>query len=172
MEHQEAPPGWKVWIARYIPHRWPGRWLHFTVPILEGSDVSGDPADRLKPVNTQSTTFIIGEVTVHTLSSASQPIVDRWQWPAESRLNWLAARISPARESMLAWPPESLRDDEADLVANGFSRMIDAASRSVTGLRLFKRRLLRTVRAGGYVTAWAAGRTPGGLDKLPQTGRY
>lgn len=137
MAHQEAPPGWRVWIARYVPHRWPGRWLHFTVPILEGSDVSGDPDNRLRPVNTQSTTFVIGELTVHSLSSASQPIVDRWQWPPDSRLNWLAPRISPLRESMLAWPPDSLRDDEADLMANGFSRMIDAASRSVTGHRLF-----------------------------------
>jgi len=38
---------------------------------------------------------------------------------------------------MLAWPPDSLRDDETDLMANGFSRMIDAASRSMIGRRLF-----------------------------------
>lgn len=39
---------------------------------------------------------------------------------------------------MLAWPPDSLRDDEADLMANGSSQNIDAASRSVTGRRLPK----------------------------------
>ena len=80
---------------------------------------------------------MIGQLTVHTLSSASQPIVDRWEWPLESRLHRLVARISPPRESVLAWPPESLRDEDADWLANGFSRMIDAASRSMTGRRLF-----------------------------------
>jgi hypothetical protein len=137
MAHREAPPGWKVWIARYVPHRWRGRWLHFTVPILEGYDVTGDPADRLKPVNTQSTTFVIGQLVVHTLSSASQSIVDGWEWPMTSRLHRLTARISPPRESVLAWPSESLRDDDADWLANAFSRMIDAANRSMTGRRLF-----------------------------------
>jgi hypothetical protein len=136
-EHQATPPGWKIWIGRYVRHRWPGRWLHFTVPILAGKDVTGDPNDRLRPVNTQSTTFVIGQLIVNTLSSGDQQIVDNWEWPLTMRLHRLTARIAPPRESVLAWPPDSLRDDDADWLANAFSRMIDEASRSMSGRRLF-----------------------------------
>src|SRR6266478_112392 len=31
------PPleGWRIWITRYQRHKWPGRWVHLVVPILE-----------------------------------------------------------------------------------------------------------------------------------------
>lgn len=132
------PPNWRIWIARYRRHKWKGEWIHFTVPILGPEDVPGlKPGDTARP-NTQTTTFVIGELYVHVMSSSGHPdLTAKWVWPAFSRLSRLLIQVWPAKESFIAWPPDSLTDRDADTVPTLFSNVVDAASRSLLGRRIF-----------------------------------
>jgi hypothetical protein len=135
-----APPPerWRIWIARYQRHKWPGRWVHLVVPILEGREIPELPLDDYPSPNTQTTTFAIGELYIQVMSTSGNPrIVDRWNWPFASRPARLLTQIWPPRESFIAWPTESLTDSDADFVATAFDHVIDAASRSLTGRRIF-----------------------------------
>jgi hypothetical protein len=135
-----SPPkqNWRVWIARYQRYRWVSQWFHFTVPILEAEEIPkpGDP-DYRSP-NTQTTTFVIGELYVHVMSTFGRSeIVDRWVWPIGSRPATLLAQIWPRRESVITWPTDSLTNGDADFIASAFGRVIDVASRGVLGRRIF-----------------------------------
>jgi len=137
-QQSEIPPNWRIWIARYRRYKWKGEWIHLTVPILGPEDVPGiQPGDSAKP-NTQTTTFVIGELYVHVMSSSGHPdLTAKWNWPAFSRLTRLLIQIWPPKESFIAWPPESLTDHDADTIPTLFSNVIDAASRSLLGRRIF-----------------------------------
>jgi hypothetical protein len=135
-----TPPseGWRIWIATYQRYKWPGRWVHLVVPVLEAKDVPSSALADYPPPNTQTTTFVIGELYVHVMSTSGNPdIVSRWVWPAASRPGRLLIQIWPARESIVAWPSESLTDGDADFIATAYDRVIDAASRSILGRRIF-----------------------------------
>jgi hypothetical protein len=133
------PAHWKVWLGHYHRHRWQGRWAHFVVPILDAKHVLRTEEDRRAPPNTQATTFVIGNLYVHTMSTSGDPnFIAGWDWggPAARLANRLA-QIVPLKETAVVWPPPSLIDLEADAVANGLSWVIDNASRRAFGNRLF-----------------------------------
>jgi hypothetical protein len=125
------PPNWRIWVARYQRYKWKGQWIHFTLPIFGSEDSSSlQPGDPAAP-NTQTTTFVVGELYVHVMSSTGYPdLPAKWIWPT-SRL------ARPARENFIAWPPESLTDGDADTIPTLFSNVIDKASCSLLGRRLF-----------------------------------
>ncbi len=139
MANGTAPPGWKIWIGRYQRHKWVGRWIHMTLPILEGKEIPA-PEDK-KPLlpNSQITTFTVGQLYVHVMSSTIPNMFDgwRWGWGPAPQAGRLLAQIHPPKESMIVWPPTSLTDASADGIAAGFERYIDAISRSMTGRRIF-----------------------------------
>jgi hypothetical protein len=128
-DHHSPPDNWRIWIGYYPTKQ--GVWHHFVVPILSGKDVANAPDNRLAPPNTQSTTFIVGNLCVYVLSSTGDPaIVSRWNWPMGSRLAIHLPQIFPPKESIIVWPPQSLTQFEVELVSTAFERVIDAASRS------------------------------------------
>jgi hypothetical protein len=131
-----VPDSWRIWISRYVRHRWVGRWVHLAVPILDGKDIIAQKGAPLP--NMQTTTFVIGQLYVHVMSCPSFPkLIDNWAWPFGSRLARLQAQLWPPKESLIAWPPDSITDGDADIIPLLFNRMIDAASRSMLGRRLF-----------------------------------
>jgi hypothetical protein len=135
-----TPPseGWRIWVARYQRYKWIGRWYHSVMPILKSADIPESAIDDYPSPNTQTTTFAVGELYIHVMSTCSEPtIVNQWIWPIASRPGRLLTQIWPPRESIIAWPPESLTDGDADFIATAFDRIIDAASRSMLGRRLF-----------------------------------
>lgn len=128
-DHRSPPNNWRIWIGYYPAKK--GMWHHFVVPILGGRDVANAADNRLAPPNTQSTTFIVGNLCVSVLSSTGDPdIVSRWNWPMGSRLAIHLPQIFPPKESFIVWPPQSLMQAEIDLVTAAFESVIDAASRS------------------------------------------
>jgi hypothetical protein len=132
------PTGWRIWIARYRRNRWKGEWVHLAVPILDAENSVGLKAGDHAPPNTQTTTFVIGELYVHVMSSSQHPdLTAKWLWPAFSRLSRLLIQIWPPKESFIAWPPESLTDRDADTIPTLFANVIDASSRSLFGRRIF-----------------------------------
>jgi hypothetical protein len=78
-DHGTPPAHWKVWLGHYQRHRWQGRWQHFVVPILDAKHVLRTEEDRRAPPNTQATTFVIGNLYVHTMSTSGDPnIIAGW----------------------------------------------------------------------------------------------
>jgi hypothetical protein len=135
-----VPPstGWRIWIARYRRNKWVPQWIHFTFPILGAQDTKGmNPGDFAYP-NTQATTFVIGELLVHALSSTGYPELSaRWVWPPRTRVSTLLTQIWPPRESFIAWPPAALTDRDADFVPAALRHVIDGASRTMMGRQIF-----------------------------------
>ena len=130
-----APPGWRIWLARYRRHKWPAQWAHFTLPILEAKDVPA-PGTGFVPPNTQVTTFVVGELYVHVMSSVDLENINGWA----TRLSFSERRlvcIHPAKESFIVWPAPSLTDKDADNIASAFHRYVEGISRSLSGRRLF-----------------------------------
>jgi len=63
------PPldSWKIWIGDYRKQK--GVWDHYVVPILGAKDSSDLTAGSFAQPNTQSTTFVVGNLFVHAISS-------------------------------------------------------------------------------------------------------
>jgi hypothetical protein len=130
-----APPGWRIWLAHYRRHKWPAQWVHLTLPILEGKDTPAPDAGYVLP-NTQVTTFVVGELYVHVMSSVDPENINGWAM----RLSYSERRlvcIHPAKESLIVWPPRTLTDRDADNIASAFHRYVEGIGRSLLGRRLF-----------------------------------
>jgi hypothetical protein len=89
--------------------------------------------------NTQATTFTVGQLYVHAMSSAYPKTIEKWYWglgpaPLTGRL---LAPIHPRKESLIGWPPTALNDRSAEDIAAAFHRYTDAISTSIVGRRLF-----------------------------------
>jgi len=131
-----APPNWRIWIGRYQRHKWVGQWVHIALPVLESKDIPNDGTPTLP--NTQVTTFVVGQLYIHVMSCLYPEIVTQWTWgwgPAPE-VGRLLVQISPLKESLIAWPPASLTDQSADLIASAFDRYITLLDRSILGLKL------------------------------------
>jgi hypothetical protein len=137
MKNRIPPDNWRVWIGRFQRHKWKGQWIHVNAPILGATDAPDlKPGDLAQP-NTQATTFVVGELYVHVMSSTGYPeLVQRWSWPFLSRLSRLLIQIWPSKESFVAWPTESMTDKDADTVPTILHKTIERAARSITGRRI------------------------------------
>jgi hypothetical protein len=132
-----VPDNWRIWIARFQRYKWKPQWIHLTLPILGSEDSAGLKPGDTAPANTQATSFVIGELYVHVLSSTGYPgLVGKWAWPPFSRLSRLLVQVWPLKESFIAWPTDSLRDRDADSIPTILINVIDGASRSLFGRRL------------------------------------
>ena len=133
------PSHWKVWLGHYQRYRWQGLLSHFVVPNLDAKHILRTEEDRRAPPNTQTTTFVIGNLYAHTMSTSGDPsLIAGWDWGGSStRLANRLVQIVPSKQSAVVWPPPSLTDFEAQIVAYAFDLVVDAASRSAFGNRLF-----------------------------------
>lgn len=110
-----APDTWKIWIGNYRRGKWVGYWVHHALAIDEDY-VSYSSEGSIARGNTQTTTFIVGQLYIHAFSSSSMPSLS-------SRFNLgplgiqKLAQIWPIRESALVWPPTVMNDLDADGMA-------------------------------------------------------
>jgi hypothetical protein len=80
MQNRTAPPGWRIWIGNYRRKNWIPRWVHFTFPMLEAHEMPAQN-DPIPPYpNTQATTFTVGQLYVHAMSSAYPKTIEKWYW--------------------------------------------------------------------------------------------
>ncbi|HWB50362.1 MAG TPA: hypothetical protein VG651_14725 [Stellaceae bacterium] len=136
MNNQTAPHGWHIWLARYQRHKWPAQWVHLTLPIMAAKDIPENASETYVLPNTQVTTFVVGSLFVHTMSSVEPENIAGWASMLPRRFP-LVVPILPQRESIVGWPPTSITDQTADMIASAFHRYVEGISRSLMGRRLF-----------------------------------
>jgi hypothetical protein len=131
------PSNWKIWIGRANGRM--GMWRHYIAPILAAKDTGKASSEGLARPNTQTTTFIIGYLLVHVMSSTGSPeTVTGWNWPLSTRIGLNLPRIFPTKESVIVWPSQPFTDAEVKLISDAFERVVEAAARSpFTGRRMF-----------------------------------
>jgi hypothetical protein len=117
------PPDWRIWIGRYQRHRLPEQWTHCSVPIYERGPVIAPSG--LPQCNTQTTTFMVGELFVHVLSGSFPHHVRDWDWRTWPRAPHLMAQIWPIKVSSVA-------DADACRIARAFFGWVDAIGRAAT----------------------------------------
>jgi hypothetical protein len=112
----EAPKSWKIWIGRYLRGKWKGYWVHHSVPILENVP-EPDDATPWSP-NTQTTTFVVGQLFIHAFSSVSPGLTDKWRFTGFQGITpAFLVQISPSEEGFIAWPTKDIPDAIADQIA-------------------------------------------------------
>ena len=111
--------GWRIWIGRYKRDRWSLHWTHHALTISSEKEVlQRTPGSGLPPFNTQSTTYVVGELYIHVMSSAYRKAVRLMKLvPPASDL--LYEIWPPGR--MAVWPPiRPLSDSEAHNISVSF----------------------------------------------------
>ncbi len=123
-DHGSPPDNWKIWIG----HR-PSRnsfWNHYIVP-LNAKNVLNLSNDSLALPDTQTTTFIIGNLFVHIFSSTGDPsIVSRWSWSPHPGLYLRLPQIFPLKDELIVWPPQGLTDFEVEMVSDAVEDVLTA----------------------------------------------
>ncbi len=122
-ENQKPPPHWRIWIASYKRDKWKTHWQH-NVLFLTEEDPSSIQQDRPPPPNAHLTTWVVGGVLTHCISSSLKGGIAP-KWTFGPKVGRLITRIWTPRESSISWPPSrALSDADADAVANGIYRVI------------------------------------------------
>jgi hypothetical protein len=132
LQNGTLPPDWRIWIGRYQRHRLPERWTHCSVPIYERQPVT--TPSGLPQCNTQTTTFMIGELLVHTMSAAFPNHARDWDWRTWPRGRQVLTQIWPIAETATVWPIQSvsLTDADAYSIARAFFGWVDMIGRAAT----------------------------------------
>jgi hypothetical protein len=115
---------WKVWIAPYRRDKWIGQWVHSSVPIYSAGDTAPVTDDGRPRPNAQNTTFVVGQVYVHTMSGPHPNFVHDWDWRGAESARDLLRQIYPTVYRRIAWPTTALTDDDAIKVATAFQNFI------------------------------------------------
>jgi hypothetical protein len=125
-KYRMPPLHWRIWIGRYQGTKWkPARYSHhgFKInfsPTLEHYLLSPKFEEQAQ-CNSQSSTFVIGDLFIHVISSVHHELVSRFQpnlqqlWPSpkEPFLHLIPQKI--------IWPSEIvINDDWADFIDSCF----------------------------------------------------
>jgi hypothetical protein len=117
METGKVPSDWKIWIAYYDRQEWPRMYVHNTLPVSDGRDSINHTDDGFPLPNTQATTFVIGKLYVHALSTAIRGGINRQRVQVPG-----VVQLWPFKQSPIGWPRRSLTDDEAAGIAMAYIR--------------------------------------------------
>lgn len=120
------PRDWRIWVARYVRGDWAGVYQHVTVNVVETDEEARAPGVPLP--NTQSTTFVAGELLCHAFSSSFRGAAATNHPPKPFVQIW------PIKQTPLVWPPQTLVDDAT---ADAVSTALQA-----TGARILEKRKL------------------------------
>ena len=112
---------WKIWIGDYDRQEWVPHKARFVLSITE--EETTETAHLVSPPsNTQVTTYTIGRLYVHCISSIWKAPVERFNFPTPGDGRFLR-QIWPILYSPIAWPPKlRLTDKDADRIASEFMR--------------------------------------------------
>jgi hypothetical protein len=119
MKNKEPPHGWNIWIGHYRGEKWKTAAIRKSAAL---EVVRGEPAisKTSNARNTQSVTFGIGELIVN-LVATSIPFLT-FEIPPD--FEPFTPQIWPFKESF-GWPIGNiLNDADANILSNGFSRML------------------------------------------------
>jgi hypothetical protein len=116
-KNQRPPPNWKIWIGHYERKNWPGHWVHNVLPISSKKNRIKRMDNGLPRPNTQTTTFVVGQLYIHAASSATD-IFEKWRLTTNGARQLV--QIWPLRRNIVGWPTQTLTDREADQIAGAF----------------------------------------------------
>jgi hypothetical protein len=123
-----APQGWRVWIGTYNRSAWVGQWVRTSAPIL---DVGDYPSTGMAPPNTQTTTFVIGRLYVHVMSSYFPEHTALWDWRPTPHARALLVEICPVKHMIVAWPRQAITDKDARQFSMSFFNAVSAIGRGI-----------------------------------------
>jgi hypothetical protein len=119
-----VPLNWAIWIGDFHRQNWKGHMVHNVMALSNAEHVPKVDEMGVARQNTQSSTFVVGRLYIHVVSSliASVPRNIRLNSPGATKLRriWYPA-LSP-----IQWPPTALDDTEADAIANEFFDRVKA----------------------------------------------
>jgi hypothetical protein len=122
-----APNDFRIWIGDYERKDWVPHWGHFSLRISEHEGAQGWTIhpDGTPRSNTQTTTFVVGRLFIHTYSCPFPEILhaDKVVRAIDSRL----IQIWPPRHSFLVWPAGGITDRDADRLAGAIFECLDEA---------------------------------------------
>jgi hypothetical protein len=113
---QRTPPSnWKIWIGDYHRSRWVPHWIHHRFSVT-GPDEPAPEKGAEGPRNTQTTSYVVGRLYVHAVSSAVSGGALNWQFQGRDRQ--VLRQIWPASTYSVVWPPPAMEDRDADRIAD------------------------------------------------------
>jgi hypothetical protein len=131
------PDTWRIWIGHFKRSKeFVTDWVHHPMSLTEETmgNSSNSPSS---PFNTQSTTFVIGEILIQVLSSSFAPVVSRWSFNSE--VERLLTQIWPVVHKQMTWPlPHLLQDEDAIYVSGAFFSFIEVLENADSGFNLDK----------------------------------
>lgn len=122
----QVPPraNWAVWIGDYDRREWVPQWARHVLEITKEETETASKTRRSH--NTQSTTFTVGRLYIHCISSIWPPVIRKFQFGAEDRK--FLHRIWPIKDAVIAWPPRhTLGDRDADRITSSFFRLVSSS---------------------------------------------
>jgi hypothetical protein len=115
-----VPSDWKIWIGDYKREKWVPEWIHHRFSVT-GPDERPPNKGEEGPLNTQTTTYVVGKLYIHALSSGvSGGALD---WRFQGRDLRILRQIWPASEYGVMWPPPTMNDRDADRIAGALMQL-------------------------------------------------
>jgi len=141
--HQRPPLKWKIWIGWYRGADWkPASFrrrsftVHWAPPVGEmmtegfadlGTDLHRFSLSEPSACNTQATTFVIGDLLIHVISSSHYSVVSGFGFPGmigkKLQQLWPPPRDCFLRifHKKIKWPPsDGLNDDDVAFISDAF----------------------------------------------------
>jgi hypothetical protein len=125
MQHGRAPDTWRIWIGKFKRNKWPGQWIRITLPVIAEKDIPQVLSTDFRAPNVQTTTFIIGELYVHAMSSAFQSITDGWDWRSAPKARNSLNQIWPILSGSVPFGLLEFSDTDAESFATAYYRWHD-----------------------------------------------
>jgi hypothetical protein len=127
LKKTEGPiPEWFVWIGHYRGGKWRHQWTHTSLPIVGGEQLPSADFVYTPLPNTQTTTFVVGELYVHTMRSLYPDLCGNWHWLG-TRLRYNLIPIWPIRHEFIVWPFHVLSDADVTASSDMFIKFCESA---------------------------------------------
>jgi len=117
-ELRMLPPYWRIWIGYYKRKTWIPHWIHNPFLVSE-KHVPDAALGNWASYNTQTTTYVVGQLFIHAFSSIDGQLVRQRRFPKffKNRLR----QLWPLTGLNISWPPpEIISDTQADFIAGSF----------------------------------------------------
>jgi len=130
MKEHEPSSSWRIWIGR---HRgaWPGQWARASFSILEADEIPSAVSRNDRSPTTQATTFTVGNLYVHAMSSRYPDVVQGWDWRTAPTANRCLFQIWPIVSPLAFWPLSDISEQDAQSFSTAFLRYSDELAQRV-----------------------------------------
>ena len=112
-KNRVPPESFKIWVGRYPSERGKGFYWHFTQSVHFDADVLASKDPDNPPINTQTTTYMVGQFYVHVFTC---PIIEVFNHVKclGRRGDIVLDQIWPITKPTIWWPRIEMTDRDAD----------------------------------------------------------